>query len=141
MSQHWRNPDSDDEENEEDEDLNFGGRDGIIFLVDCAKSMFTSNGGEDEEESQSKFSITFECIEAVMRNRIIMSDKDLVILQCYLIYYTHSNQHPLFRSALSSTTRNTVKRTVCLPICISFCPKSVPCSFPWTFRRWRISRR
>lgn len=79
MSQHWRSTDSDNEENEEGdgEEMNLSGRDAIIFLVDCAESMFESI--DAEEEPRSKFRIAMECIEAVMRNRIIMSDSDLVI--------------------------------------------------------------
>ena len=73
MSQ-WRSTESDQEDDEEI--LNLSGRDGIIFLVDCAKSMFDTNPEEDED--RSKFRIAMECIEAVLRNRIIMSDSDLV---------------------------------------------------------------
>lgn len=67
MTQPWKNFDvSDDEDG--DEDGGYGGRDGIIFLVDCSKSMF----------EEDKFSIALETIETVMKNRIIKSDRDLV---------------------------------------------------------------
>lgn len=76
MSQSWRNPDSDDEDNEDDEELTFSGRDAIIFLIDCAKSMFETVN--DDYDQKSKFRVAMECIEVVLRNRIIMSDTDLV---------------------------------------------------------------
>lgn len=75
MAEHWRSTDSDNEDGEEEDDFNLAGRDGIIFLVDCAESMFLP---VEEDDPRSKFRIAIECIEAVMRNRIIMSDSDLV---------------------------------------------------------------
>lgn len=48
----WNNnlPDSDGDDNEED-DIHLTGRDGILFLVDCSKSMFeTTEVDADEEE-------------------------------------------------------------------------------------------
>lgn len=87
MSQHWRSADSDHEDNEEDDDLNLSGRDGIIFLVDCAESMFKPV--DDDDDSRSKFRIAIECIEAVMRNRIIMSDTDLVGGHPLVTQYSH----------------------------------------------------
>lgn len=55
---------------DEDEDAPFGtlsGRDGVIFLIDAGLSGNSDN-----------FRSCLECIVAVMKNRIIQSEKDLV---------------------------------------------------------------
>lgn len=116
MSQHWRSPESDDEEADEN-DVHLTGRDVILFLVDCSESMFQS--ANPEKEQRSKFRITIECIEAVMRNRIIMSDTDLVGRDNYdLDTFPDLHYNIIYspsRSASFSTTLNTVQTVACPP--------------------------
>lgn len=70
--QQYFNPPSDDED-EDDFVKTFGGRDGVIFLIDAGNSMF------DEHESQeASFRTAIHCVEVTMMNRIITSEKDLV---------------------------------------------------------------
>lgn len=83
----WNNPESEGEDNEEEE-INLTGRDGILFLVDCSKSMFDTTEVDAENDPRSMFRIAIECIESVMRNRIIMSDSDLVIQLLCLVRHS-----------------------------------------------------
>ncbi|XP_023931521.1 X-ray repair cross-complementing protein 6-like, partial [Lingula anatina] len=68
--------DDDDEDNEEEGFLGqagFGGRDGLIFLIDCAESMFQN--GDSEE---TPFELCIKCTKNVIQNKIISSDRDLL---------------------------------------------------------------
>ncbi|XP_070552798.1 X-ray repair cross-complementing protein 6-like [Ptychodera flava] len=73
----WGYGDADDDDNEEEEfsyQTRFGGRDGLIFLIDCTKPMFERHG--DEEESH--FDLCIKCARSVLSNKIISSDRDLI---------------------------------------------------------------
>lgn len=64
----------DDEENEEREggfQYQLGTRDGLIFLIDCTKSMF------DRQDEESSFELCIKCARNAIQNKIISSDKDL----------------------------------------------------------------
>lgn len=69
LSNFW-NPDDGEQENEEDRSFSSYGRDGVIFLVDAGTVT------NDEDQFRNCLSI----IETTMMNRIIQSEKDLVIL-------------------------------------------------------------
>lgn len=56
------------EEDESQYDLTWGGRDGLIFLIDCSKKMF----------DEGKFAESIKIVEATMLNRVIRSERDLV---------------------------------------------------------------
>lgn len=71
------NPNLSDDEEESEDHTTFGGRDGVVFLIDCAVSMF-----ENQEE---RFRSCLDGLEATMKNRIISSEKDMVIF--YLFRY------------------------------------------------------
>jgi hypothetical protein len=66
---------SDDEDNENAE-FNYSGRDGMIFLIDCSLSMFEPPPNADP--AISYFQTFLECVEQSMKNLIITSDKTLV---------------------------------------------------------------
>nr|XP_022332016.1 X-ray repair cross-complementing protein 5-like [Crassostrea virginica] len=69
----------DDDENEEEE-FDFKAqaqRDGLIFLIDCSKSMFDKED-IDKEEEESHFQLCLRCAKTTLQNKIISSDKDLV---------------------------------------------------------------
>ncbi|KAK3104193.1 hypothetical protein FSP39_025165 [Pinctada imbricata] len=70
-----------DEENEEEGESGFQAyysmRDGLIFLIDCSKSMFDREDTDDDEE-ESHFQLCVRCAKTTLQNKIISSDKDLV---------------------------------------------------------------
>ncbi|VDI60204.1 X-ray repair cross-complementing protein 5-like [Mytilus galloprovincialis] len=65
-----------DEENEEEEGQGYASttKDGLIFLVDCSKSMFDS----EDEDQESHFQLCIKCAKTTLQNKIISSDKDLI---------------------------------------------------------------
>ncbi|XP_041366817.1 X-ray repair cross-complementing protein 6-like [Gigantopelta aegis] len=66
----------DDEEDDEEEtefQFRYGGRDGLIFLIDCSKKMFDPDAGDE-----SHFQLCMKCVMTTMQNKIIGSDKDHV---------------------------------------------------------------
>ncbi|XP_029446124.1 X-ray repair cross-complementing protein 6 isoform X2 [Rhinatrema bivittatum] len=78
----WKsfNPDEDEEEEEVEEgtetegDHQFSGRDSLIFLVDASKAMFESL----DEDGNTSFDITIQCIRNVYTSKIISSERDLL---------------------------------------------------------------
>lgn len=68
-----------DEDNEDEEGFDQAHfsllRDGLIFLVDCSKSMFDEPEDDDEE---THFQIVIRAAKTTLQNKIISSDKDLV---------------------------------------------------------------
>uniref|UniRef100_A0A182JNN5 ATP-dependent DNA helicase 2 subunit 1 n=1 Tax=Anopheles christyi TaxID=43041 RepID=A0A182JNN5_9DIPT len=71
MSSDWRANHSDEEEDELDDA--FAGRSGLILAVDCASYMF-----EREGDSDSQFVEGLHIIEAMMRNKVVTNETDLV---------------------------------------------------------------
>lgn len=68
---------NEDEENDEGEATGASwevGRDGLIFLIDATKPMFT----KVEDGNESAFEICLKCAHNVLMSKIISSDKDLV---------------------------------------------------------------
>ncbi|CAG2194364.1 G22P1 [Mytilus edulis] len=65
-----------DEENEEEEGQGYTSttKDGLIFLIDCSKSMFDS----EDEDQESHFQLCIKCAKTTLQNKIISSDKDLI---------------------------------------------------------------
>lgn len=65
-----------DDENEEEEGHGYisATKDGLIFLIDCSKSMFD----KDDEDEQSHFQLCIKCAKTTLQNKIISSDKDMV---------------------------------------------------------------
>lgn len=61
----------------EDEDDNqeyvFGGREGLLALIDCGEYMFT-----ERNDGSTNFKESLELVESIMRNKIISSEQDLV---------------------------------------------------------------
>lgn len=55
---YW-NPDHTLDEEGEDQDFSFGGREGLVALIDCSDYMFT--------EAKHNFREALELVEAVMR--------------------------------------------------------------------------
>ncbi|XP_030063630.1 X-ray repair cross-complementing protein 6 [Microcaecilia unicolor] len=77
----WKsfNPDEDEEEEEEEGaetggDYRFSGRDSLIFLVDASKAMFENLN----EDGNTCFDITIQCIRSVYTSKIINSERDLL---------------------------------------------------------------
>lgn len=66
--------DDDDQDDEENtyQKWQWGTKDGLIFLIDCSKSMFEKEGDE------SPFELCIKCAKSVIQNKIISSDKDLL---------------------------------------------------------------
>ncbi|XP_035896066.1 X-ray repair cross-complementing protein 6 [Anopheles stephensi] len=85
MSADWRANRSDDEEDEQEEA--FAGRSGLILTVDCADYMFEQEGGE----SESRFVEVLHIIEAMMRNKVVTNETDLVGV---VFYNTEKNPAP-----------------------------------------------
>lgn len=73
---YW-NPNHADNEPEDDQEFGFGGREGLLALIDCSDSMF------NEASGKHNFREALELIEAVMKNKIITSDKDLIGIVLY----------------------------------------------------------
>lgn len=73
---YW-NPNHADNESEDDQEFGFGGREGLLALIDCSDSMF------NEASGKHNFREALELIEAVMKNKIITSDKDLIGIVLY----------------------------------------------------------
>lgn len=69
---YW-NPDHTHDEDGDDQDFSFGGREGLLALIDCADYMF-----DDGVSGKHHFREALELVEAVMKNKIITSDKDLI---------------------------------------------------------------
>lgn len=67
----------DDDLNEDEEELEEWRapttKDGLLFLVDCSKSMF-----EQVDESMCHFQLAVKCIKTTMQNKIISSERDCV---------------------------------------------------------------
>uniref|UniRef100_A0A0P6J643 ATP-dependent DNA helicase 2 subunit 1 n=1 Tax=Aedes aegypti TaxID=7159 RepID=A0A0P6J643_AEDAE len=61
------------EEEEDSQEYVFGGREGLLALIDCADYMFL-----ERDDGSTNFKETLALIEAIMRNKIISSEKDLV---------------------------------------------------------------
>ncbi|XP_061181426.1 X-ray repair cross-complementing protein 5-like [Saccostrea echinata] len=83
----------DDDENEEETGFDFltrAQRDGLIFLVDCSKSMFDKEDIDNEEE-ESHFQLCLRCAKTTLQNKIISSDKDLVGI---VFFGTEKSQNP-----------------------------------------------
>ncbi|EAA08137.5 AGAP002690-PB [Anopheles gambiae str. PEST] len=85
MSTDWRANHSDEEEDEQDDV--FAGRSGLILTVDCASYMFEREGGE----SESRFVEVLHIIEAMMRNKVVTNETDLVGV---VFYNTKHNPAP-----------------------------------------------
>uniref|UniRef100_A0A182RTH7 DNA helicase n=1 Tax=Anopheles funestus TaxID=62324 RepID=A0A182RTH7_ANOFN len=81
MSSDWHANRSDDEEDEYEEA--FAGRSGYILTVDCAGYMF-----EQEDESESPFVEVLQIIEAMMRNKVVTNETDLI----GVIFYNTQNK-------------------------------------------------
>lgn len=73
---YW-NPNHADNESEDDQEFGFGGREGLLALIDCSDNMF------NEASGKHNFREALELIEAVMKNKIITSDKDLIGIVLY----------------------------------------------------------
>ncbi|KAG1651402.1 X-ray repair cross-complementing protein 6 [Nymphon striatum] len=86
----WEIKTFDDEDDEED-DLNqrdWSGKDGIIFLVDCTNSMFDD---PNEETGERLFDLCMKCAENVMKNKIVAGNKDLMGI---VFFGTRKNKNP-----------------------------------------------
>uniref|UniRef100_A0A1Q3F3H2 ATP-dependent DNA helicase 2 subunit 1 n=1 Tax=Culex tarsalis TaxID=7177 RepID=A0A1Q3F3H2_CULTA len=68
---YW-NPNHVDDEDEDDQEFGFGGREGLLALIDCSDYMFNEHNGKHN------FREALGLLEAVMKNKIITSDKDLI---------------------------------------------------------------
>lgn len=64
------------EEEEDSQEYVFGGREGLLALIDCADYMFL-----ERDDGSTNFKETLALIEAIMRNKIISSEKDLVSIE------------------------------------------------------------
>uniref|UniRef100_A0A182PKS9 ATP-dependent DNA helicase 2 subunit 1 n=1 Tax=Anopheles epiroticus TaxID=199890 RepID=A0A182PKS9_9DIPT len=84
MSSDWRANQSDGEE--DDHEDAFAGRSGLILTVDCASYMFAQ-----EAETESRFVEVLHLIEAMMRNKVVTSETDLVGV---VFYNTQHNPAP-----------------------------------------------
>uniref|UniRef100_A0A182QLZ5 ATP-dependent DNA helicase 2 subunit 1 n=1 Tax=Anopheles farauti TaxID=69004 RepID=A0A182QLZ5_9DIPT len=80
----WQRSHSDEED--EDEFEPFSGRSGIVLVIDCAGYMFQQAG-----ESEPRFVEVLHIIEAMMRNKVIASEKELVGV---VFYNTKNNPAP-----------------------------------------------
>ncbi|XP_007907750.2 X-ray repair cross-complementing protein 6 [Callorhinchus milii] len=72
---HYPNDDGENpEEDEENEvETKYAGRDSLIFLVDASEAMFAADGNDI-----SPFEMTIQCIRSVYTSKIISSDRDLL---------------------------------------------------------------
>lgn len=61
------------EDDEDSAEFVFGGREGLLALIDCADYMFHPRG-----DGSTNFKEALTLVEAIMRNKIISSEKDLV---------------------------------------------------------------
>ncbi|XP_053681224.1 X-ray repair cross-complementing protein 6 [Anopheles nili] len=77
MSANWRSNHSD-EEDDDEYDEPFTGRSGIILVIDCAGYMF-------EDGSNTAFLQTLFITEAMMRNKVVTNEKDLMGVVFYNI--------------------------------------------------------
>nr|XP_029719106.1 X-ray repair cross-complementing protein 6-like [Aedes albopictus] len=68
---YWNPNHADDEE--DSQEFVFGGREGLLALIDCADYMFDQRDG-----GSTNFKESLALIEAILRNKIISSEKDLV---------------------------------------------------------------
>ncbi|XP_055548745.1 ATP-dependent DNA helicase 2 subunit 1 isoform X2 [Wyeomyia smithii] len=67
------NPDHSDDDDDIGQEIGFSGREGILALIDCANYMFSEN-----PDGSNNFKVTLELVEAMMRNKVINSEKDLI---------------------------------------------------------------
>ncbi|MBN3293538.1 XRCC6 protein, partial [Polypterus senegalus] len=67
----------------------YTGRDSLIFLVDASESMFQCM----EEDEQSPFEMTLQCIRSVYTSKIISSEHDLLAL----VFYASREQNGTFK--------------------------------------------
>ncbi|XP_055692611.1 ATP-dependent DNA helicase 2 subunit 1 [Lutzomyia longipalpis] len=65
-------------EEDEDSQVTFGGREGIIFAIDAQASMLDENEGKE-----ANLRLAMKAIEASMRNLIVSNQKDLVGIVFY----------------------------------------------------------
>ncbi|KXJ72268.1 hypothetical protein RP20_CCG018472 [Aedes albopictus] len=68
---YWNPNHADDEE--DSQEFVFGGREGLLALIDCADYMF-----DQRDDGSTSFKESLALIEAILRNKIISSEKDLV---------------------------------------------------------------
>nr|XP_029719067.1 X-ray repair cross-complementing protein 6-like [Aedes albopictus] len=68
---YWNPNHADDEE--DSQEFVFGGREGLLALIDCADYMF-----DQRDDGSTNFKESLALIEAILRNKIISSEKDLV---------------------------------------------------------------
>ncbi|KAF9374594.1 X-ray repair cross-complementing protein 6 [Podila verticillata] len=83
MSSSWRSRDEEpeDEENEEvvDNETKWGSsRDSILFVIDCSPSML-----QPDQEGEVPFKTAIKCASAVLLNKIVTSETDLVGIVLY----------------------------------------------------------
>lgn len=102
QSDNWNKDFSGDEDGDAEDDWEYGGRNGILFLVDCRESMFKTT-----DQGTSNFRLAMECVEAVLMNRIILSDTDLVNMFIWVRSWS-STTVPSFRLESCSLTRKRV---------------------------------
>lgn len=81
--------DEENDEEESDHQAGWGMRDGLIFLVDCSKSMFDEGDGDDEE---SHFQLCLKCAKTTLQNKIISSDKDMMGI---VFFGTEKSNNPI----------------------------------------------
>lgn len=69
----WRANNSGDEDEDQTDEAPFSGRSALLLLFDCAPYMF-----ENDAASESKFVEFLDIAEAIMRNKVIASENDLI---------------------------------------------------------------
>ncbi|XP_055634365.1 X-ray repair cross-complementing protein 5 [Toxorhynchites rutilus septentrionalis] len=102
---YW-NPDY--SEDEEHQEFIFGGREALIVLIDCAEYMFA-----ERSDGNNNFRDALECVEAIMRNKIISSEKDLI----GIIFYNTEHSPVLsdeFENEIGLIVPN--RSAVCMPL-------------------------
>jgi ATP-dependent DNA helicase 2 subunit 1 len=89
MSSGW-NPNFSDHDSEDEDDVaySYSGRDAIVVLIDANATMFEEDA---DPEGNSNFQKTLKCIEALMLNKIVCSEKDLISV---LLYNTLNKPDP-----------------------------------------------
>lgn len=80
---------SDNDSDDEGDVFLHGGRDAIIVLIDANAKMFQDQEGASE--GTSNFRRCLKCIEALMLNKIVCSEKDLISI---LLYNTQHSPDP-----------------------------------------------
>lgn len=69
----WDDDEDYKKEDSEVEEPMWGGRDGMIFLIDATKPMFSEG-----ESGESPFRISLQCCKTTMLNKIVSSERDVV---------------------------------------------------------------